>query len=114
LLFAGLTDKAYTHKMCPLSKFEQPAHPLLDHSLFNSLNVKCVVIMTHDVLTANSPYLICTECYNPAIYNRVLTQYSHTFQYGNVPTSVLIAGVIVMKNDPFLNALNVLKPITNL
>lgn len=43
--------------------------------------------MTHDVLTANSPHLICTDCYNPATYNRVLTQYSHTFQYGNVPTN---------------------------
>lgn len=73
--------------MCPPSKPKRATHPLLDSSVFNSLHVDCVIIMTHDVLSANSPHLICTDCYNPAIYNRVLTQYSHTFQYGNVPTN---------------------------
>lgn len=71
--------------MCPLLKTKTPTHPLLEDSFFNSLYVKCVSIMTHDVLNSNNTYIICTDCYKPEVYNRVLTRYSHTFQYGTVP-----------------------------
>lgn len=72
--------------MCPPLKPKAPMHPLLDNSLYNSLYVKCVTIMTHDVLSSNRSYIICTNCYNPVTYNRVLTRFSHVFQYGAVPT----------------------------
>lgn len=71
--------------MCPHLKVKPPAHPLLDNSFFNTFYIKCVKVITHDVLTSDSPYIICTNCYNPAIYNRVVTHYTHSFQYGNVP-----------------------------
>lgn len=71
--------------MCPRLKYKSRQHPLLNHSFYNSQNITCVTILTHDVLSAESPYIICTECYNPTAYNKVLTLYTHTFQYGTVP-----------------------------
>lgn len=71
--------------MCPHFKVKPPAHPLLDDSFFNTFYIKCVRTITHDVLTFDNPYIICTDCYNPSAYNRVMTHYTHSFQYGNVP-----------------------------
>lgn len=71
--------------MCPHLKVKAPAHPFQDDSLFNSFYVRCVKVMIHDVLTHDTPYIICTKCYNPAIYTRVVTHFTHSFQYGNVP-----------------------------
>lgn len=72
--------------MCPPLKPKTPVHPFINDSFYNGLYVKCVTIMTHDILSSNRPRIICTNCYNPVTYNRVLTRFSHTFQYGAVPT----------------------------
>lgn len=43
-------------------------------------------MLSHDVLAADSPHLICSTCYNPPSYTKVLTEYSHTFRYGAIPS----------------------------
>lgn len=71
--------------MCPHPKAKPSTHPLIDESFFNSTHISCKIDITHDVLSTDKSYVICSKCYLPPIHNRVITTYTHAFQYGNVP-----------------------------
>lgn len=89
--------------MCLPIKAKTSVHPLLDNTLFNSLNIKCTITLTHDVMGSEDPYIICAKCYKPRIYNKVLTQYLHAFHFGNVPKiACRICGGKCYQNKPLI------------